>query len=42
MELNPFAGSYLTNPAATWRFLLERPEGVQYADDLGLWLISRK
>jgi hypothetical protein len=41
MDLNPFAGSYLTNPAATWRLLLEHAEGVQYADDLGLWLISR-
>jgi cytochrome P450 len=41
VELNPFAGTYLTNPAVTWRFLLEQPEGAQYAEDLGLWLISR-
>jgi cytochrome P450 len=41
VQLNPFAGSYLFNPAATWRLLLDQPTGVQYADDLGLWLISR-
>ena len=41
MNLNPFAGTYLSDPAATWRHLLDRPEGVYHADDLGLWLITR-
>jgi cytochrome P450 len=41
MELQPYTGTYLTNPAATWRNLLDRPERVHYADDLGMWLISR-
>ncbi|MEV4757190.1 cytochrome P450 [Micromonospora sp. NPDC049559] len=41
MELRPFAGSYLTNPAVVWRELLESPEGVTYAEDLDMWLISR-
>lgn len=41
MQLNPFAGTYLTDPAATWRVLLDHPTGVHYAEDLGLWLISR-
>ena len=41
MELRPFTGTYLTDPAATWRELLERDGGVHYAEDLGLWLITR-
>lgn len=41
MELSPFAGAYLTDPAAVWRDLLNRSEAVHYADDLGMWLISR-
>ena len=41
MELSPFAGTYLTDPAAVWRDLLDRPESVHYADDLGMWLITR-
>jgi cytochrome P450 len=41
MELRPYSGTYLTDPAATWRRLLDQPEGVQYAEDLGLWVISR-
>jgi cytochrome P450 len=41
MELRPFTGTYLTDPAATWRTLLDSPERVHYADDLGMWLISR-
>ncbi|MEE6263219.1 cytochrome P450 [Plantactinospora sonchi] len=41
MELRPFAGAYLTDPGAVWRDLLHRDQGVHYADDLGMWLISR-
>lgn len=41
MRLNPFAGAYLTNPALVWRDLLDRPERVHHAEDLGLWLITR-
>ena len=41
MQLRPFDGSYLSDPSATWRFLLDLPEGVQYADDIGLWLITK-
>jgi cytochrome P450 len=41
MQLNPFAGTYLTDPAATWRELLDDSVGVHYADDLGMWLISK-
>jgi cytochrome P450 len=41
MELRPYAGTYLTDPAATWQHLLDQPEGVQYADDLGLWVITK-
>lgn len=41
MELRPFSGSYLTDPAAIWRDLLDGPERVHYAEDLGLWLITK-
>jgi len=41
MQFRPFTDTYLTNPAAVWRDLLNRSEGVHYADDLGMWLISR-
>ncbi|AVT29216.1 hypothetical protein C6361_06635 [Plantactinospora sp. BC1] len=41
MELSPFAGSYLTDPATVWRDLLDRPESVHYAEDLGMWVLSR-
>lgn len=41
MRLNPFAGAYLTDPASMWRRILDDPDGVHYAEDLGLWLISR-
>ncbi|MEK8106056.1 hypothetical protein NKG94_14455 [Micromonospora sp. M12] len=39
--MNPFAGVYLTDPASMWRRILDDPDGVNYAEDLGLWLISR-
>jgi cytochrome P450 len=32
---------YLTDPAAIWRDLLDAPERVHYADDVGLWLITK-
>ncbi|GAB3807706.1 cytochrome P450 [Micromonospora zhanjiangensis] len=41
MQLNPFAGTYLTDPAATWRELLDDSVGVHYADDLGMWVITK-
>jgi cytochrome P450 len=41
VELVPFTGAYLRDPAATWRKLLDSPERIHYADDLGMWLISR-
>jgi len=41
MELRPFSGTYLTDPAAIWRDLLDGPERVHYAEDLGLWLITK-
>ncbi|MDG4809633.1 cytochrome P450 [Micromonospora sp. WMMD1120] len=41
MRLNPFTGTYLTDPSRMWRRILDDPAGVHYADDLGLWLISR-
>ncbi|MDG4790147.1 cytochrome P450 [Micromonospora sp. WMMD1102] len=41
MQLRPFTGAYLTDPAVVWRELLNAPEDVHFADDLGLWLISR-
>ncbi|MDG4780950.1 cytochrome P450 [Micromonospora sp. WMMD961] len=41
MRLNPFAGIYLTDPASIWQRILDDPDGVHYAEDLGLWLISR-
>ncbi|MGI5213363.1 cytochrome P450 [Plantactinospora sp. CA-290183] len=41
MQLRPFAGTYLTDPAVVWRELLNAPKGVHFADDLGLWVISR-
>ncbi|WP_433133086.1 cytochrome P450 [Micromonospora sp. CA-240977] len=40
MRLNPFAGVYLTDPASTWRRILDDPGGVHHAEDLDLWLIS--
>jgi cytochrome P450 len=40
MELRPYSGTYLTDPAATWQHLLNQQEGVQYAEDLGLWVIT--
>lgn len=41
MELKPFSGAYLTDPAVIWRDLLDGPERVHYAEDLGLWLITK-
>ncbi|MFY1594105.1 cytochrome P450 [Micromonospora sp. WMMD737] len=41
MRLDPFAGTYLTDPAQVWRRLLDEPEGVRHDPDLGLWLITR-
>ncbi|CCH18554.1 cytochrome P450 [Micromonospora lupini] len=41
MQLNPFSGVYLTDPASAWRRILDDPDRVPYAEDLGLWLISR-
>ncbi|MEU4555067.1 cytochrome P450 [Micromonospora violae] len=41
MRLNPFTGVYLTDPASRWRSILDDPDGVHFAEDLGLWLISR-
>ncbi|MGW5561629.1 cytochrome P450 [Micromonospora sp. NPDC003944] len=41
MRLNPFTGVYLTDPASMWRRILDDPDGVHYAEDLDLWLISR-
>ncbi|MEU8087438.1 cytochrome P450 [Micromonospora sp. NPDC049101] len=41
MRLNPFTGAYLTDPASIWQRILDDPDGVHYAEDLGLWLISR-
>ncbi|MFF0369983.1 cytochrome P450 [Micromonospora sp. NPDC005087] len=41
MRLNPFTGTYLSDPASVWRRILDDPAGVHYAEDLGLWLISR-
>ncbi|WP_435205861.1 cytochrome P450 [Micromonospora sp. bgisy143] len=41
MQLNPYSGAYLSDPAATWRRILDDPRRVLYAEDLGLWLISR-
>ncbi|MEH1163838.1 cytochrome P450 [Micromonospora sp. CPCC 205539] len=41
MRLNPFNGVYLTDPASVWRRILDDPDEVHYAEDLGLWLISR-
>ncbi|MFG3642731.1 cytochrome P450 [Micromonospora sp. NPDC047762] len=41
MRLNPFTGVYLADPASMWRRILDDPAGVHYAEDLGLWLISR-
>lgn len=40
MDLGAFSGTYLTNPAVTWRRLLDDHGGVHYADDLGMWLIA--
>ncbi|RQX01209.1 hypothetical protein DLJ59_18935 [Micromonospora inaquosa] len=39
--MNPFSRVYLTDPASMWRRILDDPDGVHYAEDLGLWLISR-
>ncbi|MFY1670526.1 cytochrome P450 [Plantactinospora sp. WMMB334] len=41
MELSPFTGTYLIDPARVWRELLARPDDVHHAEDLGMWLISR-
>ncbi|MFF0317585.1 cytochrome P450 [Micromonospora sp. NPDC005252] len=41
MQLNPFSGVYLTDPASAWRRILDDPDRVPYAEDLDLWLISR-
>jgi cytochrome P450 len=41
MELCPFAGNYLTEPASIWRKLRDSPEGVHYAEDLGMWVITK-
>ncbi|MEV1110298.1 cytochrome P450 [Micromonospora sp. NPDC049751] len=41
MQLNPYSGAYLSDPAATWRRILDDPARALYAEDLGLWLISR-
>ncbi|GAA3741661.1 hypothetical protein GCM10022225_26430 [Plantactinospora mayteni] len=41
MQLRPFTGTYLTDPGVVWRELLHAPADVHFADDLGLWLISR-
>ncbi|MFF4880735.1 cytochrome P450 [Micromonospora sp. NPDC000668] len=41
MRLGPFTGAYLTDPASVWRRILDDPDEVHYAEDLGLWLISR-
>ncbi|MEU8257532.1 cytochrome P450 [Micromonospora inaquosa] len=41
MRMNPFSRVYLTDPASMWRRILDDPDGVHYAEDLGLWLISR-
>ncbi|MFC8300732.1 cytochrome P450 [Micromonospora orduensis] len=40
MRLNPFTGAYLNDPATLWRRILDNPDGVHYAEDLGMWLIS--
>ena len=40
MRLNPVAGNYLTDPAATWHELLDGPS-VSYAEELGMWLVTR-
>ncbi|MGI5215108.1 cytochrome P450 [Plantactinospora sp. CA-290183] len=41
MRLSPFEGKYLANPTDVWRDLLNGSDGVHYAEDLGMWLISR-
>lgn len=41
MELGPFSGAYLADPAVIWRDLLNSPDRVHYADDLGMWLITK-
>ncbi|MGS2616196.1 cytochrome P450 [Micromonospora sp. LZ34] len=41
MRLNPFVGTYLTDPAQVWRRILDAPGRVHHDPDLGLWLISR-
>ncbi|MGI5213853.1 cytochrome P450 [Plantactinospora sp. CA-290183] len=41
MQLRPFTGTYLIDPALVWRELLNAPQDAHFADDLGLWLISR-
>jgi cytochrome P450 len=40
VNLSPFTGQYLTNPAIVWHALLASPDRVHYADDLGLWLLT--
>ncbi|MFB9237921.1 cytochrome P450 [Plantactinospora siamensis] len=41
MQLNPFSGAYLTDPGIIWRRLLDEGSGAYFAEDLGLWLITR-
>ncbi|ASW54389.1 cytochrome P450 [Plantactinospora sp. KBS50] len=41
MQLNPFAGAYVTDPGIIWRRLLDDGAGAHFAEDLGLWLISK-
>lgn len=41
MKLSPFDHPYMADPASVWRDLLDGPDPVVYAEDLGLWLIFR-
>ncbi|MGC4856597.1 cytochrome P450 [Micromonospora sp. DT4] len=41
MHLSPYSGAYLSDPAGAWRRILDDPDRALYAEDLGLWLISR-
>ncbi|MET8277992.1 cytochrome P450 [Micromonospora sp. NPDC005174] len=41
MQLSPYSGAYLSDPASAWRRILDDPDRALYAEDLGLWLISR-
>jgi hypothetical protein len=40
MQLNPFSGRYLADPSTVWRHLLDHPDRMVFADDLGMWLIA--